>query len=89
MPRRFQFSLRALLTVMLAVAVACAIWVRLPVTVKVAIIGVPLGILMWPNDCFGFEIIEALLPPYGDPPKQNGPRYVIKWRRPDEKESRE
>ena len=38
MSRRFQFSLRALLAVMLAVAVACAIWIKLPTGARVAIV---------------------------------------------------
>ncbi|HVX16228.1 MAG TPA: hypothetical protein VHC22_33890 [Pirellulales bacterium] len=46
MPRP-QFTLRALLVLMLAVAVASAIWVKLPVVAKVAIIGVQLNSLMW------------------------------------------
>lgn len=89
MRRRFQFSLRALLVLMLTVAVACAIWVRLTVAVKVGIAGALFSIFIWLGDLWGFgDIIAALLPPYGDPPEQKGPRYIIKWRRRGEKESR-
>lgn len=82
MPRRFQFSLRALLVLLSLVAVACGIWVNLPVAIRVAIVAGACSLLLW-----SFDIqLWTLLPPYGDPPRQ---RHVIKWRRRGEKESRE
>jgi hypothetical protein len=87
--RRPQFSLRALLLLMLAVAVACAIWVKLPVAAKVAIVGAPLGALMWLADWNLLDLLIALLPPYGSERPIDGPTYVIKWRRRGEKMGRE
>jgi hypothetical protein len=75
MSRRFQFSLRALLVLMAGVAFACAIWANLPPSVRFAIGGGAVSLLVWLLDW------TLLLPPYGDPFKQPGPRYVIKWRR--------
>jgi hypothetical protein len=75
------------MVVMTAAAVACAVWVKLSVPIRVAIVAVPGAVLAWLLDAE--TILWSLLPPYGDPPKQKGPRYVIKWRRRGEKESRE
>lgn len=87
MTPRFQFSLRALCAVMLAVAVACAIWVKLPAGLRVAMVAAPAAVMAW---LFDVEtIFRLLMPPYGGPPTQPGPRYKIKWRRRGEKESRE
>lgn len=75
---------------MLAVAITCAIWVRLPVAVKVAIVGAPAGVLIWLYDWWLFEIvIDALLPGHGPSKPDDGPKYVIKWRRRGEEKSRE
>ncbi|HJT31802.1 MAG TPA: hypothetical protein VJ783_07090 [Pirellulales bacterium] len=71
MARRFQFSLRALLIFMLAVAIACAIWIRLPTSVRVAMIS---------GTAWVFFCVPELLAHYGDPPTQPGPRYIVKWR---------
>jgi hypothetical protein len=38
MSRRFQFSLRALMGLIAAVAVCCAVWIRLPIIAKLAIV---------------------------------------------------
>jgi hypothetical protein len=82
MKRRFQFGLRAVMVVMLVVAVACAIWVKLSLAAKAVIVGAPLGVLMWLADWGVLDILlGGLLPPYGSQPPQDGPRYVIKWRR--------
>lgn len=67
--------------VMLAVAVACAIWTKLPVAVKAAIVGVPLSVLMFFGDGLLDTLIGALLPPYGSERRSDGQKHVIKWRR--------
>ena len=82
MPRRFQFSLRALMVLLSLVAIGFGIWVNLPVSVRVAIIAGACSLLYWVFDLQ----LWTLLPPYGDTPRH---RYVVKWRRRGEKESRE
>ncbi|HEX7448260.1 MAG TPA: hypothetical protein VF306_11975, partial [Pirellulales bacterium] len=70
MTRRFQFSLWALLALVWAVAVACALWIKLPITVRMAIISGGVWI---------FFCLPELLPPLGDRPSQSGARHTIKW----------
>jgi hypothetical protein len=64
------------------VAIACAIWIKLPIGA-------------WPSPAALYWVFFCLpewtwlLPPYGDPPEQPGPRYLIKWRRRGKKASEE
>ncbi|HVX16192.1 MAG TPA: hypothetical protein VHC22_33710 [Pirellulales bacterium] len=47
MRRRFQFSLRTVMAIMSLVAIACAIWVKLPMPVRVAIGTASMGVFFW------------------------------------------
>ncbi|HEX5443827.1 MAG TPA: hypothetical protein VFW87_08365 [Pirellulales bacterium] len=75
MSRRLQFSLSVVLVVIAAVAVGCAIWIRLPLEIRFAIGAGAAGCL--------FAAMEALgwlgIPDWIVGVSKSRPRHFIRW----------
>lgn len=78
MSQRFQFSMKAVLALMAAVAVACALWMKVPTAVRWAIGIGAAGCLL---GAFAFGWLPPGIPDWIVGASKSRPRHVVRWKR--------